>query len=318
MRMIASLIGAAMLTAASPAPRETYVETPGPNGPLKGTMLSPAGSDAPVLLMIPGSGPTDRDGNNPMGVKAASLKLLAEGLAAQGIASVRIDKRGMFASAAAVPDANAVTIDDYATDVHGWVETIRRQTNARCIWVLGHSEGGLVALRAAQSGQGICGLILVSTPGRPLGTVLREQLKANPANAPFLDQADSAISSLEAGKHVDIGTLHPALARLFRANVQDFLISEMAIDPAKLIGAYKGHVLIIQGDKDIQVGTGDAERLKQASPDATLTILPNSNHVLKLVTSDDRMANVATYADPALPLTPEIVPAIAHYIKEAK
>lgn len=112
---------AALLLMTGPAiaaPVESDISAPGPSGPLKGTMLSPQGGAAPVVLMIPGSGPTDRDGNNNAGLKAASLKLLAEGLAAQGIATVRIDKRGMYASAAATPDANAVTIDDYAHDVH--------------------------------------------------------------------------------------------------------------------------------------------------------------------------------------------------------
>ncbi|HEX7857203.1 MAG TPA: alpha/beta fold hydrolase [Sphingobium sp.] len=318
MRIAVSLMLAMSLTAASPAPEESYVQAAGPDGPLKGTMLSPGGFNAPVILMIPGSGPTDRDGNNPLGVKAASLKLLAEGLAARGIATVRIDKRGMFASAGAVPDANAVTIDDYATDVHVWVDAIRQRTNAKCVWLLGHSEGGLVALRAGQRAGSLCGIILVSTPGRPLGTVLRDQLKANPANAPLLDQANAAISDLEAGKHVDMTKLPPALAQLFRPNVQDFLINAMALDPAKMLASYRDPVLILQGTRDIQVSVEDANLLKAARPSATLVLLPDTNHVLKVVTSDSRAANIATYADPGLPLAPEVVPSIARFIESAK
>jgi hypothetical protein len=78
-------------------------------GALKGTMLSPASAGAPMLLIISGSGPTDRDDNNPLGVKAATYRLLAEGRATRDIGTVRIDKRGMFASSAEVADANAVT-----------------------------------------------------------------------------------------------------------------------------------------------------------------------------------------------------------------
>jgi alpha-beta hydrolase superfamily lysophospholipase len=111
-----------------------------------------------------------------LGIKAATYRLLAEGLAAHGIATVRIDKRGLFASAAAAPDANAVTIRSYADDVHTWVSSIRYQTGARCIWLLGHSEGGLVALAASQAGSDICGLVLVSTAGRPISEVLKSQL----------------------------------------------------------------------------------------------------------------------------------------------
>ena len=147
--MIAALLAAALLASPAAAPIETFVEAPGPHGPLKGTMLAPAGTPRATILIVPGSGPTDRDGNNPMGVKAAPYKLMAEGLAARGIATVRIDKRGMFASAAAIPDANAVTVPDYATDVHQWAKAIRARTGAHCLWVLGHSEGALIALAAA-------------------------------------------------------------------------------------------------------------------------------------------------------------------------
>src|SRR6185437_11332636 len=132
---------------------------PGPQGPLAGT-LEDAGKGAPVVLIIPGSGPTDRDGNNPIGVTAAPYRLLAEALAAKGVSSVRIDKRGMFGSKAAVPDPNKVTIADYATDAHSWAAAVRKQTGAKCVWVLGHSEGALIALAATQQPQGICGVIL--------------------------------------------------------------------------------------------------------------------------------------------------------------
>ncbi len=126
----------------------------GPQGPLAGTLLD-AGAKTPLVLIIPGSGPTDRDGNNPMGVAAAPYRLLAEALAAKGVSSVRIDKRGLFGSKAAVLDPNNVTISDYATDTHKWVAAIRRQTGASCLFVLGHSEGALVALAAAQDASGI-------------------------------------------------------------------------------------------------------------------------------------------------------------------
>ncbi|ALS59770.1 alpha/beta hydrolase [Pandoraea norimbergensis] len=292
----------------------TEIQAPGPQGPLAGTLESPAQPIATVLI-IPGSGPTDRDGNNPLGVRAEPYKLLAEGLAANRIATVRIDKRGLFGSAKAVANPNAVTVDDYVQDTLSWVNTIRQQTSARCVWLLGHSEGGLMALAtAARHPDGVCGLILVSTGGRPLGDVLSEQLHANPVNAHIADAGDAAILSLTKGERVDVKTLPAPLAPLFAPAVQGFLISLFSQDPAKLIADVRVPTLIVQGERDLQVGLVDAQRLKQAQPAATLALLPDTNHVLKTVTTGERAANIATYGNPSLSLAPGVVSTIARYI----
>ncbi|MGO3934911.1 alpha/beta hydrolase [Rhodopseudomonas pseudopalustris] len=172
--------------AASFTTMQTDIHAPGPNGLLSGTILTPNPAKGPVVLIVPGSGPIDRDGNAGSSVRASTYRLLGEGLAAHGIASVRIDKRGLYGSRAAVEDPNAVTIDDYADDVKALVSVIPRQAAARCVWVLGHSEGGLVALAAAQTASDHCGVILVSTAGRPLGAVLCEQLRRTLRTRQFL------------------------------------------------------------------------------------------------------------------------------------
>ncbi|KTW00354.1 alpha/beta hydrolase [Sphingomonas sanguinis] len=305
---------AALLAAATPM-ADRDISAPGPQGALKGSWAGPEGAKVPVVLMIPGSGPTDRDGNSPRGLKAASLRLLAEGLAAKGIASVRIDKRGMFASAGAVPDANQVTIDDYAADTRAWIAAIRAKTGARCVWVLGHSEGGVVALTAAAArAEGLCGVIAVSAPGRPLGAVMRAQFHANPANAPLLADADRAIDALEAGHTVPAASLTPPLPMIFADPVQPFLINAYAKDPAKLAAAVTKPMLIVQGEADLQVTVEDARTLKAGQPRATLVLLPGVNHVLKTVERDSRGANLATYADPNLPIAPGVVTAVADFI----
>jgi pimeloyl-ACP methyl ester carboxylesterase len=226
---------------------------------------------------------------------------------------VRIDKRGMFGSSGATADANAVTIADYVDDIHSSVGVLRRRTGARCVWLLGHSEGGLVALASAQHQPDLCGLILVSTAGRPMGEVLREQLRANPANAPLLGQALAAIDALEAGHRVDTTGMDPALVPLFAPQVQGFLVSAFSYDPVRLLSNIGLPVLIVQGLRDIQVGEADAQRLKKADPVADLALIPNANHVLKPVTSDDMAANVATYADPGLPLAQGIIDTVADF-----
>src|SRR4051794_23179660 len=253
--MISLLLAAALAAAPTPSSRE--VEAPGPQGPLKGTLLSAPSSRAPILLIIPGSGPTDRDGNNRLGVKAAPYRLLAEALALDGVSTVRVDKRGMFGSRAAIADANKVTISDYAGDVHAWVKAVRAETGVPCIWVAGHSEGGLVALAAARQPEGICGLVLISAAGRPLDRIVREQLQSNPANAALLPEAFAALDKLQAGQRVDTAGMNPALLPLFAPQVQGFLTEMMAYDPLALVAGFRGPVLIVQGDKDLQVGVGD-------------------------------------------------------------
>ena len=305
------MIGLMMALAAATSVPMT---APGPQGPLAGTLLN-AGAHAPAVLIIPGSGPTDRDGNNPLGVTAAPYRLLAEALAAKGVSSVRMDKRGMFGSKAAVADPNKVTIGDYAADTHNWVKAIRDKTHARCVWVLGHSEGALVALAAAQQRDGLGGVIVVAGAGRRLSDVIREQLRANPANAPVLDAAMSALDELDRGQHVDVAAMHPALQRLFAPQVQDFLIDMFHQDPVKLAASLKVPLLIVQGERDLQVSTADARALAAAQPRAKLVLLPQMNHVLKDVASDDRAANAATYRDSSLPVDKEVVDAVAAFVK---
>lgn len=310
--MILSALVLAAAAAASPV--ERTISARGPLAPLAGSLLD-AGKRAPVILFVPGSGPTDRDGNSPLGIKAAPYRLLAQGLAARGISSVRIDKRGMFGSQAAIADANKVTISDYAADTHAWVASIRKITGATCVWLLGHSEGGLVVLTAAQRPDGICGVITVAAVGRRIGAVLREQLQANPANAPFLDAAFKAIASLEAGRKVNSATLPKPLRTLFADDVQPFLIDLFAENPEALAAALKVPLLIVQGDNDIQVTVDDARALADAQPNATLALLPGVNHVLKMAASKDRAANLKAYADPSLPIAPAAVQAIAEFVK---
>jgi pimeloyl-ACP methyl ester carboxylesterase len=304
--MISGMLLAAVMAAAP-------ITAPGPNGPLAGTFID-AGTGAPVVLIIPGSGPTDRDGNNPLGVTAAPYRLLAEALADRGVSTVRADKRGLFGSKNAVTDPNKVTISDYAADAHTWVATIRKQTGAKCVWLLGHSEGALIALAAAQQPNAICGVILVSGAGRKLSDVIREQLRSNPANAPVLESAMAALDALDRGQHVDVTNMNPVLLKLFAPQVQDFLIDMFRHDPAKLAASATIPLMIVQGERDVQVSITDAKLLAAAQPKAKLLLIPRMNHVLKDVDSDDRAANLKTYADPSLPVDTALVDAVAGFV----
>ena len=311
MAMVAAAVAGANPAAAG---AEQKVEIAGPAGPLAGTFRS-GGAGAPVVVIVPGSGPTDRDGNNPLGVKAAPYRLLAENLSALGVSTLRIDKRGMFGSKAAIADPAKVTIADYAADARAWAAKAGALSGAKCAWVGGHSEGALVALAAGQAPAGLCGVVSISGTGRPIGTVLREQLRANPANAPLLDPAMAAIDALEKGGSVDTSKLPAPLVPLFHPSVQPFMRDWMAYDPAKLAASLKLPLLIVQGGRDLQVGVGDARALHAAQPRSELKVIAEANHVLKAVPEGDRAANMASYGDASQPLAPGIAEAIANFVR---
>jgi pimeloyl-ACP methyl ester carboxylesterase len=281
-------------------------------GALKGTLLMPDDDDAEMVLILPGSGPTDRDGNNPLVGKPNSYKLLAEALAEEGVASVRVDKRGMGGSIGA-GNGNAVSIPVYVDDYHAWIDAIKAETGRKCIWLLGHSEGTVMASAAAEGRKDVCGLILVAGPGRPLGAVLREQLRTNPANAPILDTALAAMAELEAGRKVDVSAMHPALQRLFAPATQDFLISMLPADPVEILRKADKKTLIVQGTTDIQISVEDARLLNRA-PRTRLELIEGMNHVLKEAPAD-RAANVATYSNADLPLAPKLAGHIEDFVE---
>jgi pimeloyl-ACP methyl ester carboxylesterase len=280
-----------------------------PTGVLWGTLDRPR-QGGPVVLILPGSGPTDRDGNGPS-LHTDMYKLLAHGLADRGITTLRIDKRGIGESAPAMSAEKDLRITTYADDARAWIADLKAVTGARCVWLAGHSEGALIAELAAQHNSDVCGVVMISGAGRTAADVLREQLATVPE--PPKAALFKALAELEAGRTTDCPT---GLESLCRPSVQPYMISWLPLDPATLLKTVPGRVLILQGTTDLQVKIVDAERLAAARPDAKLIKLEGVNHVLR-VAPLDRAANLATYGDPALPLAPGVVDAIADFM-EAK
>jgi hypothetical protein len=315
---VAGLMMAMVLAGAAKAQEghgmEREITVDGGSAPLYGSLLTPDGArPGPAVLLIAGSGPTDRDGNSTFpGVKPANLKLIAEGLASAGVPSLRYDKRAIGKSApAAVKEADlrfTTAVDDAVL----FARLLKSQRGVTCVILLGHSEGALVAALAAQK-IAACGVIEASGMGRPLGAVLREQLAAQNLPPPLMAQIETGLTELEHGRQI---ANIPGLEALFRPSVQPYLISQLTIDPAKALAGAKAPVLILQGDNDLQVTVKDARLLAAARPDAKLVILPGANHVLKTAPAD-RAGNLATYADPNLPLAPGVMPAILAFATSA-
>ncbi|MFK7992796.1 MAG: alpha/beta hydrolase [Granulosicoccus sp.] len=299
-----------------------HIKATGADGELAGTLLLPINEGQPfnTVLILPGSGPTDRDGNSPVGIAASTYRLLAEELAMLGVASVRFDKRGLGGSINA-GDGNDVSLESYADDVTSWLDAIDDIPEVSGnVWLVGHSEGALVAIIAAgRELTNVRALALLSAPGRKLGIVLREQLASNPANTPILAEAFSAIEMLERGNRVDPKTLHSGLRNLFNAPAQDYLTQLIRFDPAAALkklgdGDDPLPVLIVHGGRDIQVSTEDVRALSKARPDAELAIIADMNHVLKSVDHNNREANVAAYSNPELPIVQNLVDILAEFI----
>ena len=278
---------------------------------LSGTLLKPAGVERPpIVLLIAGSGPTDRNGNQG-GAGPGTLRQLAEALAQRGIASLRFDKRGIGRSAVAGLREQDMVLGSFVDDAAAWLTWLQQRRDLGAPIVAGHSEGGLIAILLAKRVP-VSGIVLIAAPGRRLGDVLREQLQQNGMPAPLLTDALAALAALEHGESVS--TVKPELAALFRPSVQPFMRSVLAIDPAGELGALKLPVMIVSGGHDLQVSAADAALLAKARPDATRLDIPDMNHVLKIAPAD-RAGQQDAYANPNLPLAPGLGDAVAAFVR---
>jgi len=303
--LIASLAAASVMAAEEPLQMKTA------GGTLYGTLLVPASTKPlPVVLFIAGSGPTDRNGNSAMlPGPNNSLKLLAEGLAAHGIASLRYDKRGIGESASAMTAEKDLRFDTYVDDAVAWANQLRKDPRFNAVIIAGHSEGALLGTIAAQKAP-VTGFVSIAGVSRPADEVLRRQL-AGKLPLELMELNEKALVALKAGKTVD--NVPPALVALYRPSVQPYLISWFRYDPAAEIRRVKVPVLIVQGTTDIQVGVDDARALAAAKPAAKLEIIEGMNHVLKIVAAD-QAKQVASYSDPALPVAPRLIDVVAAFV----
>lgn len=280
---------------------------------LHGSLLLPAANDnakgLTVALLIAGSGPTDRDGNTPV-TNNNSLKLLANGLAESGIASLRYDKRGIAASKQAGPKEQDLRFEQYVDDAANWINYLAADNRFEKILIIGHSEGSLIGMIAARRGK-VDGFISLAGAGQRADKIIREQLSSQPAN--IRDIAEPIMQELVKGNLVeDVDTMFYAL---FRPRVQPYMISWFRYDPAVELAKLEIPVLLLQGTTDIQVSVADAQLLAKSLPDAKLSLVENMNHILKQAPAD-RQDNVATYNQPELPVVPDLIGSIVAFAKD--
>jgi pimeloyl-ACP methyl ester carboxylesterase len=277
---------------------------------LYGTLELPDGSSpCPVALIIAGSGPTDRDGNNPMTGTNNSLKMLAEALASRGIATLRFDKRGIGESSGAMTAEDDLRFETYIDDAVLWGQELRKNERFCSIIVIGHSEGSLIGMVACRK-LGADGYVSIAGAGYPASEVLLTQLE--PKLPPELfEQTKSILAQLQKGELVE--SPPPSLYALFRPSVQPYFISWLQYDPAIEISKLELPALVVQGSTDIQVSIDNAEKLAASDPNAKLLVIDGMNHILKKI-SGTELEQIGSYSNPDLPVSPELVEGIVAYI----
>lgn len=278
---------------------------------IEGSLMMPAlvKGAIPVALIIAGSGPTDRNGNNPVGLQTNAYKKLAEGLAEQGIATLRYDKRGIGKSQIVELDEADLNIDIFIDDAVKWLEKLRKDRRFSSLFIAGHSEGSLIGMMAAQRVK-INGFISVAGPARPADELIMEQLKGQPEIV--TKEAAAIFSELKKGRVVDSVSIY--LYSLFRPSVQPYMVSWVALDPAAEFAKLSVPTLIIQGTHDIQVPILEAELLHKAQPRSQLALMEGMNHILRKCEAD-RSSNLATYSQPDLPLFEGLLKTVSTFIK---
>ncbi len=285
-----------------------------PTGELKGSLLMPETKNSvPVVLLIAGSGPTDRDGNQP-NMKNNSLKMIAVGLQTNGIATVRFDKRAIAESKAAFTSEANLRFGNYIDDTKAWIEKISKDKRFSKIIIAGHSEGSLIGMSAAVNNKMVKGFISIAGAGRPADEILKEQLQAQP-----MDVRLSIYKMIDRLKKGDtIANVPAQYNALFRQSVQPYMISWFKYNPQTEIAKLRIPVLLLQGTMDIQVKTTDFDLLVKANPSAQKILIPDMNHVLKSINTMDKSAQMSTYTNPDLPLHPKLIESLVQYVNKIK
>jgi pimeloyl-ACP methyl ester carboxylesterase len=289
--------------------KETLITLHTTTGDIYGTFTTPVKfKKIPVALIIAGSGPTDRNGNNAM-MKNDGLKMLAHNLVNENIASIRYDKRGIAESIKAAKSEADLRFEDYVNDAKEWIDLLKKDKRFSKVIVIGHSEGSLIGMIAALSNADK--YISIAGAGQSADKILKEQLASQPQG--IKDISFAVIDTLAMGKKV--ANINPMFYSIFRPSVQPYLISWFKYDPQTEIKKLTIPILILQGTNDIQVSTEDAKRLSKANKKSKFVLLINMNHILK-ITEGNRDANIATYNKPTLAISEELVRSIVLFINK--
>lgn len=272
-----------------------------------GTLTFPNEAKNPSLaILISDYGPIDRDGNQNF-QKNNLLKKLAEGLSSHGIAAFRYDKRIVRQIQRGRVD-KTITFDDFVTDAISIINYFKNSKQFKNIYVIGHGQGSLVGMIAAQ--EYADGFISLAGSAKTIDTVILEQI--NKTVPGLVNESEKVFNVLRQGKTTD--SFPPALASIFNKDTQPFMSSWMQYNPQEILKTLNMPVLIINGTKDLQVPEDEAEQLHTAAPNSSLKIIENMNHVLFTIQGDD-LENSKSYNESFRKLSEAVIPTLVDFIK---
>lgn len=281
---------------------------------LYGLLESPASnSPLPIVIFVAGSGPTDHNGNSGLQLKSDAYKMLATGLHSAGYATLRYDKR-TAAKSKIHPDfeISSMTFDKLVEDLLLFLDFVDADKRLSDVILVGHSQGSLLTLIAAQSRE-IKSIVSLAGAGNSIDLILADQFQAMGLDAEQAQQFEKACVELKGG---NIPTEYPIVtASIFNTANANFMRTWMNYNPTEEIRKLKIPILIINGTTDIQVPITEAELLHEANPNSELLLIEGMNHILKDAPMD-RMQNVATYSKPELPLSNGLLSAITKFLNE--
>lgn len=275
------------------------------------TATVPNSAPRAVVLIVPGAGNLDRDGNDSFLVKSSLYKAVAHGLAERGILSVRYRKT-VFVSGG----GNNGALSDLVTlkeDARLISESAAIKWSVNCVWLVGHSEGGLLSILLSSS-KNVCGIILLASPGRTLAEIMKEKFQREPVMRPYRDEAIGLINLLSKGESIDYKKVPPLLSMFFNKKSDSWLRSSINIDPALEIQNCQKPTLILQGDNDIQVSVADATALKDSCHKASLTVIPNTNHFFQYNKIRSGTVSAFEYSNSKNVISNEVIDTIANFI----
>lgn len=273
---------------------------------IEGTLLVPSAVEQPALaIIIAGSGPVDRNGNQNF-ARNNSLKKLAEGLTNNGIATFRYDKRTIKLIATGKLD-NTIMFDDFVTDAIDVVNYFKSQNAYSKIYIIGHSQGSLIGMIAAE--KDVDGFISIAGASQTIDKIIIKQVEQTaPA---YLEDTKKIFSVLQEGKTTS--NYPPVLSSFLGKDIQPFMINWMQYNPQDILKSLQIPILIVNGTNDLQVGVEDANRLKDSNPNAELKLIDKMNHVLFIVEGDD-LVNFKSYNEAHHKVSAELIDTISSFI----